>query len=184
MKTMWKKCNWLKGWKNFWFGPEFSYERTVTLAEENFWLREIKTQDVPQLLQLEKKVYAGSLPWTKSAFLLELNSLSLHRYLLLENKTQIIGFIGLRIHGKDCHITNIAVDPNFQNKGIGTFFLEEGKLFALENDCTRLSLEVRVSNRDAQRLYRRFGFVSCNIKKNYYTENSEDGLDMVYELQD
>lgn len=182
MKTMWKKFNWLKGWKNFWFGPEFSYEREVFLAKENFWLREITTQDVPKLLQLEKKVYAGTLPWTKSAFLMELNSLSLHRYLLLEKEKVIVGFIGLRIHGKDCHITNIAVDPSCQNQGIGTFLLEEGRRFALENNCQKLSLEVRISNRDAQRLYRRFGFVSCNIKKNYYTENSEDGLDMIYEL--
>ena len=46
-----------------------------------------------------------------------------------------------------------------------------------------LSLEVRLSNTDAQRLYRRLGFSARNIRKNYYTENNEDALDMIKRLE-
>ena len=61
--------------------------------------------------------------------------------------------------------------------------IDEVKNFAIMNDCKTLSLEVRVSNADAQRLYRRLGFVASNIRKNYYTENNEDALDMIKQLE-
>ena len=42
-----------------------------------------------------------------------------------------------------------------------------------------MSLEVRRSNQDAQRLYRRLGYVSRKVLPNYYDENQEDAIDMV-----
>jgi ribosomal-protein-alanine N-acetyltransferase len=56
--------------------------------------------------------------------------------------------------------------------------------YARKNKCDRLTLEVRLGNRDAQRLYRTLGFVSQAIKTAYYTEGNEDALDMVKFLND
>ena len=80
-------------------------------------------------------------------------------------------------------ITNIAVATAFQNRGIGKLLIDEVENFAIMNDCETLSLEVRLSNTDAQRLYRRLGFSARNIRKNYYTENNEDALDMIKRLE-
>lgn len=181
MKTMWKNSKLYQRLHHF-FSEEIPYEKDIFIGGEPLFLREIKTSDIPELLKLEKKVYEGELPWSRSAFLIELRSVSLHRYLLIETHEEILGFIGLRIHGRDCHITNIAVSPSRQGKGYGTFLLEEGKTFAKEKECSQMSLEVRRSNLKAQSLYRRFGFVSKNIKKNYYTENEEDAVEMIYEF--
>jgi ribosomal-protein-alanine N-acetyltransferase len=44
--------------------------------------------------------------------------------------------------------------------------------------CTGLTLEVRVSNDAAQAMYRRFGYAPAGIRKNYYSDEGEDGLIM------
>jgi ribosomal-protein-alanine N-acetyltransferase len=41
-----------------------------------------------------------------------------------------------------------------------------------------VSLEVRVTNWGAQRLYGRFGFRPVGVRKNYYQETNEDALVM------
>src|SRR5204862_7808845 len=43
---------------------------------------------------------------------------------------------------------------------------------------TSLNLEVRVGNKAAQELYRKFGYRPCGIRKNYYVETNEDALVM------
>ncbi len=139
----------------------------------NFSLKILKN-----LLVLEKEVYQGLAPWPRSAFLMELNSFFTHLYLVVRKKEELVAFIGCRITGKDAHITNLAVKPSFQRLGLAFYLLKEAKDFAIAHDCHQMSLEVRVSNHDAKRLYRKFGFVSFNIKKNYYTENQEDAVEM------
>jgi ribosomal-protein-alanine N-acetyltransferase len=149
------------------------------IRNESYTVREIVGDDIKELLQVERLVYAGELPWTKSAFLSEIYSRFKHLYLCILQNERIIGFIGVRLLGEDAHITNIAVIPEYQSKGIGSFLLAEVQQYALKNKCDRLTLEVRLSNIDAQRLYRKLGFVSRAIKTAYYTEGNEDALDMV-----
>ena len=40
------------------------------------------------------------------------------------------------------------------------------------------TLEVRVSNTAAIRLYERFGFISRGVRRGYYTDNREDAVIM------
>lgn len=127
---------------------------------------------------MERLVYAGELPWTKSAFLSEIYSRFKHLYLCILQNERMIGFAGVRLLGEDAHITNIAVIPEYQGRGVGSF-VDWNRTVCAKNKCDRISLEVRLSNRDAQRLYRQLGFVSRAIKTAYYTEGNEDALDMV-----
>lgn len=154
------------------------------LAGKRYVVREISDEDVKELIALEREVYHGETPWTKSAFLSEIHSPIVHLYICLVHHEQIAGFIGGRVIGEDCHITNIAVKPESQGCGIGSFLIDEVEKFAIMNGCTKMSLEVRVSNRDAQRLYRRVGFESHRIRHNYYTENKEDALEMIKVLKE
>ncbi|OJG54367.1 ribosomal-protein-alanine acetyltransferase [Enterococcus haemoperoxidus] len=136
------------------------------------------------MLSIEREVYAGELPWTKTAFLVELQSSEPHLYLLIQKEGKTIGFIGCRIFGKDAHITNVAVSSQNQGKGIGSFLIREVRQFAKNNDCETISLEVRISNKNAQRVYRQLGFVSNTIKPDYYTEDKEDALEMILYLKE
>ncbi len=73
---------------------------------------------------------------------------------------------------------NVAVDPATQRRGIATRLLEH--LFDLTRDDERrgYTLEVRVSNEDAIRLYEKLGFERRGIRRGYYTDNREDALIM------
>lgn len=171
--------------KTILYGKQLPFNaRAVQLGDDGFVLRKIMDHDIKELIALERDVYYGETPWTKSAFLSELHSPIPHLYICVVTETEeIAGFIGSRLIGNDTHITNIAVATAFQNRGIGMLLIDEVEKFAIMNDCETLSLEVRVSNTDAQRLYRRLGFSARNIRKNYYTENNEDALDMIKRLE-
>ena len=73
---------------------------------------------------------------------------------------------------------NVAVDPDRQRRGIATSLLE--RLFELTRDDERrgYTLEVRISNEEAIRLYERLGFEPRGIRRGYYTDNQEDALIM------
>lgn len=166
------------------FFPQNKYEpQQVELAGKNFLIRQLKTEDIKNLMDLERVVYFGELPWTKSAFLSEFYSTIPHLYIGIFAGDSVIGFIGCRILGGDTHITNVAVHPDKQGQGLGTFLIDEIEKFAIMNRCETMTLEVRVSNIDAQRLYRHKGFVSQTIKPQYYTETNEDALEMIKYLK-
>ena len=73
---------------------------------------------------------------------------------------------------------NVAVDPEHRGRGIATMILE--RLFEVTADDARrgYTLEVRVSNATAIRLYERLDFRSRGIRRGYYTDNREDALIM------
>ncbi|MFV0559518.1 MAG: ribosomal protein S18-alanine N-acetyltransferase [Enterococcus sp.] len=157
--------------------------RQVEVAEGIVKLRELVPADIKELLSVERNIYQGELPWTKSAFLSELKSPILHLYLGITQNDRLLGYAGCRIIGTDAHVTNIGILSEQQGKGLGTILIDELIHFAQLNECETMSLEVRVSNLDAQRLYRKHGFEAKTVKKAYYSENQEDALDMVKLLE-
>jgi len=67
-------------------------------------------------------------------------------------------------------IYHMAVDPNFQNKGIGTALLEYGEDLIKERGRIGVSMYVMSDNVDALRLYERKGYkaipdVTCVYKE-------------------
>jgi ribosomal-protein-alanine N-acetyltransferase len=77
----------------------------------------------------------------------------------------------------DAHITNIAVDPECQQRGVATELMIDLSLTAHERGCDAMTLEVRHTNTAAQQLYRRFGFVPAGVRRKYY-ENRDDAIIM------
>jgi ribosomal-protein-alanine N-acetyltransferase len=78
----------------------------------------------------------------------------------------------------DGHVTTIAVDPKWHRNKIGTRLLLVLAREAILRGATSLTLEVRMSNKGAQEMYRRFGFGPVGVRKNYYQETNEDALVM------
>lgn len=152
---------------------------TAEISHKIFELRAIVPEDIKDLIQLERAAYAGETPWTKSAFLAELYSRYKHQYICALYQGKIVAFTGNRIIFDDVHITQLAVDPEFQKMGIGSFLLSEAETFARQHRCLTLSLEVRLSNIDAQRLYRSVGYETVKRLENYYSSGNEDALYMV-----
>jgi len=78
----------------------------------------------------------------------------------------------------EAHITNIAVHPSFRKRGVGLTIIKALADEALRNDADKMTLEVRLSNREAINLYERMGFVGVGLRKRYYSDNDEDALIM------
>jgi [ribosomal protein S18]-alanine N-acetyltransferase len=90
----------------------------------------------------------------------------------------IAGFSGIWMMVDEAHITNIAVRKEYQGKGIGGLLLIATIDLASEFKASLLTLEVRVSNLGAQKLYTRYGFKQTGLRRGYYLDNREDAIIM------
>src|SRR3546814_18937910 len=79
---------------------------------------------------------------------------------------------------EDGHVTTIAVDPRWHRYKLGTRLLLALARGGIDEGAQNLTHEVRASNRGAQALYHRFGFVPAGIRKGYYIETNEDAIVM------
>ena len=107
-----------------------------------------------------------------------------HSYVMVEDQA-VIGFMIYTLIGPESEILNIAIDPDYHNKGLGTYLLAR-LIEQVSETAERLYLEVRVSNFPAIRLYQNAGFAELCIRENYYptAHGREDAIMMALELGD
>jgi ribosomal-protein-alanine N-acetyltransferase len=117
-------------------------------------------------MAIERQVYPR--PWSPNLFLSEMSESRNRCYLVARLDREVVGYGGLICYGEEAHVTNVAVDPERQREKIGTRLLHDLVLAAYDMGAEAVSLEVRVTNWGAQRLYARFGFRPVGIRKNYY----------------
>jgi ribosomal-protein-alanine N-acetyltransferase len=136
----------------------------------------MRRRHVRQVLRIEHQVYPR--PWSAAVFASELAQSSASRaYLVAENAGRVVGYAGLWFTPDGAHVTNIAVDPAWQRRQIGTQLLLALARRAREAGAQALTLEVRTSNVAGQGLYRKFGFVPAGMRHKYY-EGVEDAIVM------
>ena len=90
----------------------------------------------------------------------------------------VAGYVSIWHQGDEAHIIEIAVQEKLRGRGIGELLLIGSLRVSLEYGSKIMSLEVRVSNFVAQRLYEKYGFKSVGIRKAYYSDNREDAVIM------
>ena len=93
-------------------------------------------------------------------------------------ESDIAGYLGVWFQGNEAHITEIAVRETLRGQGIGELLLIGSLRAALEYGSSVVTLEVRVSNFVAHRLYEKYGFNSAGVRKGYYADNREDAVIM------
>ncbi|MFC1901267.1 ribosomal protein S18-alanine N-acetyltransferase [Chloroflexota bacterium] len=96
----------------------------------------------------------------------------------LTDRHYIIGFVGFWVMADEAHITSIAVRENYQRQGIGELMMVSVIDMAASLKARVVTLEVRISNDGAQRLYTRYGFSKVGLRKGYYNDNREDAVVM------
>ncbi len=128
------------------------------------------------VMAIERQVYPR--PWSPNLFLSEMSESHNRCYLVARVDREVVGYGGLICYGEEAHITNVAVDPLQHRRGIGSRVLNDLLLAGADLGAEAVSLEVRVTNWGAQRLYGRFGFRPVGVRKNYYQEINEDALIM------
>jgi [ribosomal protein S18]-alanine N-acetyltransferase len=141
-------------------------------------LVEIRRLTLAHLDAIERiEVRAYPTPWSRSMFASEIakpTSICLGAF----EGDDLVGYTINSRYVDAWHVMNVAVDPGHQGRGIAAALIEH--LFDLTAGDERrgYTLEVRVSNHAAIRLYRRLGFEARGIRRGYYTDNREDALIM------
>ncbi|AOZ92304.1 ribosomal protein S18-alanine N-acetyltransferase [Paenibacillus crassostreae] len=147
---------------------------------EDISFRAMKLEDVPAIMIIEHEAF--TLPWTETAFHNELTNNHFAKYIVMENNGLPVGYAGMWTIVDEAHITNIAILEEYRGRKLGDRLLDELIKTAYQSGMERMTLEVRVSNRIAQRLYAKKGFKAAGIRKGYYSDNHEDAMIMWAEL--
>jgi ribosomal-protein-alanine N-acetyltransferase len=142
----------------------------------NVELRRLETNDLDVVETIERESYPT--PWSRSMFDAELRKPSSLALGAFTEKDGLVGYAFVSRYVDAWHVMNVAVAHAFRRRGIASALLE--RLFAVTaTDPKRgYTLEVRVSNTGAIRLYEQLGFESRGVRRGYYTDNREDALIM------
>jgi ribosomal-protein-alanine N-acetyltransferase len=132
--------------------------------------------DIPAIQEIERLSFRT--PWPSYAFEQELTSNRLARYVVARAAGTVVGFAGLWLMVDEAHITTFAVHPGWRRLGVGRRMLLALVDAALALGAARMTLEVRVGNVAAQRLYAELAFVEAGRRDGYYTDDGEDALIM------
>ena len=100
------------------------------------------------------------------------------RPVLPNPESYVAGYVSVWYQGEEAHITEIAVREALRGKGIGELLLIGALHAAVQYGSKVMTLEARVSNLIAQRLYEKYDFKSVGVRKGYYADNREDAVIM------
>lgn len=151
----------------------------------NIILREAREEDLNGIYAIESSVY--SVPWTLNFFRIILH-MKKNMFIVATKDRQILGYTIGEIEtsrvSKDSkkigHIMNIAVSNEYQGKGVGTILLNEIENIFIEHKAAVSYLEVRESNKIAQQIYKKRGYIYIKTIQKYY--GNENGFIMSKKL--
>jgi ribosomal-protein-alanine N-acetyltransferase len=140
-------------------------------------LRRLQQGDLAGIEEIERQSYPT--PWSRSMFASELakpSSICLGAF--DAESARLVGYLIISRYVDAWHVMNVAVAPEQRRRGIATRLFE--RLFELTSGRSRrgYTLEVRISNSAAIRLYEGLGFRPRGVRRGYYTDNREDALIM------
>ena len=152
-------------------------EKTIITIEP------MKKSDIDQVLAIEQASF--SQPWSKNLFLSEFRSPLISQLLVSlagdPAQRRVTGYVIYWVVEDEMHILNLAVAPAWRRRGIARALVFSGVSRAQKKGATRAFLEVRASNREAQKLYSSFGFTGIFIRRDYYDLPVEDAVVMTLE---
>ncbi len=167
----------------------------------NLLLRYMTVADLPQVTEIDQLSF--EIPWSEKSYRYEINEsnqsfmvvlewsgervatrwqrwLNIHPYV----EHRIIGYGGMWFIAGEAHISTIAVHPQGRGRGWGDILLAGMVRRGILLDADEVALEVRVSNKRAQKLYEKYEFRTADVKHRYYRNNNEDAYDMRLDVHD
>jgi len=150
------------------------------MIEETFLrIRPMTFDDLPAVHLIERASFTT--PWPPHAYRQELATNRLAHYLVAVRQGEIVAYGGVWVMVDEAHVTTFAVHPRYRRQGIGERLLLALLDLSIERHAREATLEVRLSNLPARRLYEKYGFRPVGIRPRYYSDNGEDGLIMTTE---
>lgn len=157
----------------------------------------MRLEDLPQVMEIDRLSFPQ--PWAEQSYRFELEeNQNAHFIVALETAPippqgwlqrwrtppprAVIGFAGFWLVVDEAHINTIAVHPTWRRQGIGERLLTAILERAHAVKAVSATLEVRVSNLPAQKMYAKFGFIEVGRRKRYYRDG-EDALLMTVRFE-
>lgn len=134
-------------------------------------------RDMPEVLAIESDGF--EFPWSEDDFvrcLRQRNCIGM----VADCDDRVAGFMIYELHKTRLHVLNFAVAADCRRRGIGRQMIAKltGKLS--QQRRSRLLLEVRETNLDAQLFFRACGFRAVSVLRDYYQDTPEDAYVMQY----
>ncbi len=131
----------------------------------------VEAAHVPALAALERACFSA--PWSER-LLLEAAAHPDYTLLAAVEDGKVLGYGGALHAAGESGVTNIAVFPECRGRGVGTALVNALIREARSRGSAFLTLEVRVSNASARRLYERAGFAFQGVRPRFYDAPEED----------
>ena len=139
----------------------------------------MRLPDLDAVREIERRSF--STPWPAHAYPAEIETNRLAHYRVARLDGRIVAFAGIWLMLDEAHVTTFAVDPDFRRRSIGERLLLAMLDLAIVNGGREATLEVRLSNIAARRLYEKYGFRPVGLRPRYYSDDNEDALIMTTE---
>ena len=154
------------------------------MNEEAITISRLRRSHVDAVTELEKLIFPD--PWTRNAFRREAEGgpESWSRVAVEAPGERVLGYMIAWVVADEAHLANLAVAPGARRRRIGQRLLDDLIAEGVRRRARLIVLEVRRSNVAAQDLYRKNGFYTTMIRREYYRDNGEDALVMVKPLNE
>ena len=139
----------------------------------------MRLPDLDAVREIERRSF--STPWPAHAYPAEIETNRLAHYRVARLDGRIVAFAGIWLMLDEAHVTTFAVDPEFRRRSIGERLLLAMLDLAIVHGGREATLEVRLSNIAARRLYEKYGFRPVGLRPRYYSDDNEDALIMTTE---
>lgn len=138
----------------------------------------MEARHLDALAEIERLCFP--VPWSAEQLREELGG---NLFLVAEDETGVLGYVGCQVVLDEGYITNVAVHPRARRRGAARALLERLQADAVRRELAFLTLEVRASNAPAIALYEGAGYQSVGIRRGFYREPKEDAVLMTLFLK-
>lgn len=139
-------------------------------------LRNATIEDIPAIMEIEWKCFSED-SFSKEQFVYLITRSKGAFYVATQQK-RVVAYITLLFHQRTRYLRvySIAVHPDFQGQSFGQLLMEQMLQIARVYGSDKITLEVKVNNLAAIKLYKKNGFIPEGVKPAYY----HDGSDAIY----
>ena len=155
-------------------------ERETGARQERFQVAPVSFVWLERLVEIDSTWNPKS--WSSKLFERELSE-PLARVRGLFVGEELVGYLIAHVVLDEAHIVSFGLAPEWRGKGGGRFLLADFLRYCRLQGVNVITLEVRVSNIAARVLYELSGFKTVGLRRQYYSDNSEDAITMRYEFE-
>ena len=134
-------------------------------------------RDMVEVLQIENRSFEFS--WSEEDFircLRQRNCIGM----IAEHSERVVGFMIYELHRNRLHVLNFAVHPDYRRRAVGSQLLKKLVTKLSPQRRSRIMLEVRDTNLEAQLFFRDLGFRAVSVLRDFYEDTTEDAYLMQF----